>query len=117
MKITWLHILLLVGVVVITLLISKCNEKPEEPTITKSTYDSIMQIIEVQDRMLDSLAGEIKKTDTVIIHTKEFIYVKGKNTLSLNANNSIRVFNEWTRYMHDSVTRLGYFCSVSDSLN
>lgn len=118
MKISNLHIVLFVGIIISALLVSKYNQDNEElGFVTKSSYDSLLIAHKKIDQELDSISKVKSKTDTVILHIKEFIYVKGEKTISLNANNTIRLFNEWTRYMHDSITRKGHFRPLPDTLN
>jgi len=66
--------------------------------------------------LTDSIIKELAKTDTIIKQTKGVINEKTKDIISLNSDGTIRLFNEWTRFVYDSLNRKGHFRTMPDSL-
>ena len=67
--------------------------------------------------LTDSIIKELAKTDTIIKQTKGVIHEKTKDIISLNSDGTIRLFNEWTRFVYDSLNKQGHFCTMPDSLS
>lgn len=89
----------------------------KEKQVQELNYDSLIVVIQNQDRIIDSLDVVISKIDTQIVHQKETLYVKVKSVYSLDANSSVRLFNEWTRFLSDSFNRQRHNDSLSPGPN
>ena len=90
-----------------------CNEpKQSNLDVLQAQYDSIMQENARLDVLLDSVKLEIIKSDSIIIHTKETIYVKVKSIFNLNADNTISLFNSNVRQLQDSLNQKGYIFNL-----
>jgi hypothetical protein len=118
MKITFPAVIFTLALAVLFLGVFTC-EKPRESNLDdlQVQYDSIMQENARLEVLLDSIGQEIIKSDSIIIYTKETIYVKTKDVLNLNADSTIRLFNSWTRQLQDSLDKKRHVLNLPNFSN
>jgi hypothetical protein len=91
--------------------------EPNEKHVDELNYDSLITVLAEKDKTIDSLDLVISKIDTKIVHHKETLYVKVKSVYNLDANSSVRLFNEWTRFLSDSLNKQRHHDSVPSGPN
>lgn len=86
----------------------------------KALYEQLNTLKKERDSLSllnDSISKELAKTDATINQTKGVIHEKTKNIINLNSDNTIKLFNEWTRFVYDSLNKQGHFRTMPDSLS
>ena len=115
MKVSLPAVIFILAIGVMLLGVFTCDKKTQNNLdILQAQYDSIMQENARLDVLLDSVKLEIIKSDSIIIHTKETIYVKVKSIFNINADNTISLFNSNARQLQDSLNQKGYIFNLPD---
>jgi hypothetical protein len=118
MKLSLPAVIFVFAIGVMLLGVFTCDKKTKNNLdILQAQYDSIMQENARLDVLLDSIEIEIRNSDSIIIHTKETIYVKVKNILNLNADSTISLFNSNTRQLQDSLNKKRHIYNLPNFSN
>ena len=71
-------------------------------------YDSLISEMGQLEFKFDSLLIQANIKDTIVRTIIKRIPYEVNHVVNLNADSSIRLFNEWARFLSDSTNRAGY---------